>query len=356
VTRFASPPLQACLLLALSAAIGLLLELAGLPAALLIGPMAAAVIMAGLGATIRVPPTPYLAAQAVVGCLIGRAITLDILAEMAARWPLFLGTILSVVALATLLGAALTLARVMPGTTAVWGSSPGAATAITLMSEAFGADVRLVAFMQYLRVACVAVAASVVARSVGAGPETSAVAALAAPPASALSFLLTLAVAAAGALLAPRLPVPAGALLVPLILATLAQDVLGLVIDLPPALLAASYALIGWSIGLRFTRSIIKHAARALPRVSASIITLMALCGCMAVALHKFAGIDPLTAYLATSPGGADSVAIIAASSDVDVPFVMAMQTGRFLLVLALGPSLARLVARLLQRRLDRTG
>ena len=40
----------------------------------------------------------------------------------------------------------------LPGTTAVWGSSPGAATAMVLMAEAFGADARLVAFMQYLRV------------------------------------------------------------------------------------------------------------------------------------------------------------------------------------------------------------
>ena len=62
--------------------------------------------------------------------------------------------------------------------------------------------------------------------------------------------------------------------------------------------------------------------------------------------LHVFAGIDPLTAYLATSPGGADSVAIIAASSHVDVPFVMALQTGRFLVVLLIGPRLARFVAR----------
>lgn len=73
---------------------------------------------------------------------------------------------------------------------------------------------------------------------------------------------------------------------------------------------------------------------------------LTALCGCMAAALHIFAGIDPLTAYLATSPGGADSVAIIAASSDVDVPFVMAMQTGRFMVILMIGPMLARFIAR----------
>jgi uncharacterized membrane protein AbrB (regulator of aidB expression) len=57
-------------------------------------------------------------------------------------------------------------------------------------------------------------------------------------------------------------------------------------------------------------------------------------------------GTDPLTAYLATSPGGADSVAIIAASSPVDVPFVMAMQVARFILVMLAGPFLAKRVAR----------
>ena len=53
-----------------------------------------------------------------------------------------------------------------------------------------------------------------------------------------------------------------------------------------------------------------------------------------------------MTAYLATSPGGADSVAIIAASSQVDLPFVMAMQVARFMLVLLVGPTVAKMVAR----------
>ena len=41
-----------------------------------------------------------------------------------------------------------------------------------------------------------------------------------------------------------------------------------------------------------------------------------------------------------------DSVAIIAASTPVNVPFVMAMQALRFVAVLLAGPALARLVAR----------
>jgi membrane AbrB-like protein len=74
-----------------------------------------------------------------------------------------------------------------------------------------------------------------------------------------------------------------------------------------------------------------------------SIFALIAICGLIAAVLVA-AGIDPLTAYLATSPGGADSVAIIAASSNVDLRFVMAMQTARLLVVLLTGPSIARFI------------
>ena len=39
--------------------------------------------------------------------------------------------------------------QVLPGTTALWGTSPGAASVMTIMAESYGADVRLVALMQY---------------------------------------------------------------------------------------------------------------------------------------------------------------------------------------------------------------
>ena len=57
-------------------------------------------------------------------------------------------------------------------------------------------------------------------------------------------------------------------------------------------------------------------------------------------------GVDPLTAYLATSPGGSDSVAIIAASSNVDVSFVMAMQTVRMIAVLFIAPVLTKYIVK----------
>lgn len=61
--------------------------------------------------------------------------------------------------------------------------------------------------------------------------------------------------------------------------------------------------------------------------------------------LAKADGVDPLTAYLATSPGGMSSVAIIAATSRVDLAFVISLQTVRFVLVLILGPAISRYIA-----------
>jgi membrane AbrB-like protein len=77
----------------------------------------------------------------------------------------------------------------------------------------------------------------------------------------------------------------------------------------------------------------------------------MGVCAVLAFVLVQVAGIDPLTAYLATSPGGMDSVAIIAASSsNVDMSFVMALQGVRLVIVLLAGPPLARFVAQRMTR------
>jgi membrane AbrB-like protein len=329
----------------LSLAFLIVLEALHLPAALLLAPMIAGILFSAAGGTVRVPEFFYAGAQGVVGCMIARSLPLSNLGEAAGNWPVFAAGVGSTVVVAAMLGWLLTRWRVLPGTTAIWGSSPGAASTMVVMAEAFGADVRLVAFMQYLRVMCVAGMASVVASlaMTGAGHRLPPIDWL--PPLHLGPLAITLAIAFTGAFLGKVLRVPAGALMVPLI----ATSVLGwsgaVTIELPPWLLAMSYALFGWSIGLRFTREIFLHAARATPRLLAAIAALIAICGGFGMVLSRLAGIDPLTAYLATSPGGADSVAIIAASSHVDVPFVMTMQMVRFVVVLATGPALARFLA-----------
>ncbi|HMM63581.1 MAG TPA: AbrB family transcriptional regulator [Mesorhizobium sp.] len=343
----AAPLVQWLLLALLSAALAGGLEMAALPAAWLIGPMLAGIAAGTQGATVRVPQPVFASAQSIIGCVVAASISPAIFGVIYAEWPLFLGAVIATVAASSLLGWLISRWRILPGTTAVWGSTPGAATAMVLMAGAFGADQRLVAFMQYLRVILVSMAAALVARL---WVDTSGVEAPAVtwfPALDPVPFGATVAVSLAGALAGAALRLPSPYFLGTMILGIALH--LGFDVDfqLPQWLLAASYALIGWAIGLNFTRSILHHAARALPQILGSILILIAFCGGLGWLISNTLDIDPLSAYLATSPGGMDSVAIIAAAShNVDISFIMALQTLRFLLVLLLGPGLARLVAR----------
>ncbi len=165
------------------------------------------------------------------------------------------------------------------------------------------------------------------------------------PPISIGHFAAILAVGIGGAALATALNLPAGPILVPVIIVMALEAATGLHLDPPPRLNALSYALVGWSIGLRFSRPILRHAVRAMPAILGSTLLLIAICGGIGAVLVWVAGIDPLTAYLATSPGGLDSVAIIAASSNVDLKFVMAMQTSRLVIAMFVFPIIARHLA-----------
>ena len=333
-------------LLFLSAVFVALLELIHLPAALLLGPMLAAIMFAAAEKPVRIPAPVTAVSQALVGCLIAKSIPLSIFAVMGRDWPIFVAGVISVIAAGASLGYVLAKFQVLPGSTAIWGSMPGGASAMAIMAEAFGADMRLVAFMQYLRVVCVAIAASTISRiwvsTAGAPPPET----IWFPPIAILPAIETIVLIAVCIFLARKLKIQAGIFLLPMILGLVLQNTGMIEIELPPWLLAISYAFIGWTIGIRFTRDILMHAARALPQVIGSIITLIAICCGFAVVLVYVAGVDPLTAYLATSPGGADSVAIIATSTHVDVPFIMAMQLARLFVILMTGPAIARLLVK----------
>jgi membrane AbrB-like protein len=345
--RLSALPLKAqwALLVVLSALFAAGFVAVRVPAALLLGPMLAGILISANGGRTRLPLPPFYIAQAVIGCMIADKLPISLLGEVGRNWPIFLAGVVSVIVAANGLGWVLARWRVLPGATAVWGSSPGAATVMTLMSESYGADMRLVALMQYLRVVCCAVVASVIARlwATGGGAPQASVEWFAPTPPLALAGTLVLTVIGLAAGWSRR--IPGGAMLTPLALGLILKGTVDLPLALPQWLLAASYAVVGWGVGARFTPEIIGHAARALPRVFASILTLIAICGGFAVVLHYATGVDPLSAFLATSPGGADSVAIIAASSKVDMPFVMAMQMCRFIVVILIGPFLARFLS-----------
>lgn len=65
----------------------------------------------------------------------------------------------------TIIGWMLMRFGVLPGTTGAWGTLPGAAPAMTALADQHGGDARMVAIMQYLRVAGVVGSGSLVAHA-----------------------------------------------------------------------------------------------------------------------------------------------------------------------------------------------
>ena len=331
-------------LLVLSLVLAGLLNSLRLPAALLLGPMIAGIVISTLDGAVDVPDRALGLAQGLLGCLIGGMLA-KLLGTGSSHWGVLIAGALAVVVISSGLGWLLSRTNLLPGTTAVWGMSPGAASVMTVMSEEYGADPSLVGLMQYLRVVIVAMIASTGARLLGATvPATGGVQWFG--PIHWGPLAITLVLTVMGPLIGNRLKIRAGAMLLPMIVsvALIRFDVITL--DLPRWLLAVAYAAIGWRVGLRFTMRLLMQAARALPQILLCTFALIAMCGGLALLLVEFAGIDPITAWLATNPGGADTAAIIASSSqNVDAGFIMTMQTLRFLSVLLFGPFIAKFLS-----------
>lgn len=111
-------------LVAASAAIAYVLSLAQFPAALLLGPMLVAIAFGVGGASLALARPGFQAAQAIIGCLVAKAVTADIVGTLLDDGLLILAVVLVTVMAGAVVGWALTRLRILPGSTAAWGSSP----------------------------------------------------------------------------------------------------------------------------------------------------------------------------------------------------------------------------------------
>ena len=333
------------------AALSLVLSLGclaiGLPAALLLGPMVAGIVFGVNGVRLAVPGKLYVGAQGIIGAMVSAAITPAIVTTFGHRWPLFTAVVMSTLLGGAALGWLISRAGLISGATAIYGASPGAAAAMLIQAQADGADTRIVAFMLYVRILFVVFTAALVAHFWAGHAQGHMPAPAWLAPVQWLNVATVLVLVAIAQQVALRLRLPSWALLGPMLLLSALHATGLLEIALPRWLLAAAYGVLGWYIGLSFRRDALLHAWRVLPVVVGSAWCLMAFCGLLAWCLAHFAAVDPLTAYLATSPGGLDSIAVIAASTPrVDVEFILALQSMRLLLAIVFAPLVARLVVR----------
>ena len=317
---------------------------AGLPSSYLFAALVAGVVVALVRpGAVDVPPWGFTAGQAVTGVVLGAYLRSSTLSAVANDWlPVAL------ISLATLFVTTVTgvvLARVAPvdRPTASLGMIAGGASGIVAMADELGADGRLVAFMQYLRVLLI-VALTPLAAGIIFGAHSGHV-----PGETVLGtpggWALTIGLAVAGALAGPRLRMPAGALLTPLLL-TGALTVAGLEFTVPALLRETGFALIGLQVGLRFTTDTLRTARATLPAVLACIAGLVVACAGLAWVLSVTAGVSLLNAYLATTPGGLYAVLATVFGSGANTTFVLAVQGLRLLVMVLAAPLVVRRLVR----------
>lgn len=335
------------LLLAGTAGGGWALGAAGLPS-----PYLFAALLAGLAVALLRPGGPdvpdplFSAAQAVCGVVLGAYLQASSLEAAADAWlPVALVTTGTLVA-SLAAGAALARwARAHPPT-AVLGMVAGGASGIVAMAAELGADDRLVAFMQYLRVLVVVLVTPLIAGlAFGAGAGASAPA----PPlfGEARWWLLTAAAAPAGVVLGRALRLPAGTLLGPLAVTgalALAEPFGSFAV--PGLLQEAAFIGIGLQVGLRFTVATVREVGRLLVPVLLAIAALMVACFGLAGVLTATTDVPLLDAYLATTPGGLYAVLAAAFGAGADTTFILAVQTLRLLVMVLLAPLLVRRMVR----------
>jgi membrane AbrB-like protein len=320
----------------------------GLPSASLFAALLVGIVYA-LTAAAKGPLEPphwiMIGAQALVGVALGTSMSAETLEAVAADWlPV---TLVTIGTLVISLGAGLMMSKLtgLDRPTASLGLIAGGASGIVAMADELGADGRLVAFMQYLRVLVVVLIAPLLAHLVlsqghAAAPTETADAGLA------VDLAFTVGCAAVGLLLTRVVRFTAGALLVPLIVAA-ALRISGVVGDVhvPDLIQEIAFAMIGLQIGLRFTVATIRQAGRLLPATLLSILGLIGACAGLAALLAPLANVSFADAYLATTPGGLYAVLAAAADSGANTTFVVAVQALRVFVMILAAPPLVRLLA-----------
>ena len=341
-------------LVVVTVAVTVPLNLVGVPSAALFAALLVGIVLALLSfAPSGVPRKAGIAAQGVLGVYIGTMVHRDALTALGSDWPIVLAVAVATLLLSIVAGALLGLHRDVTPLTGALALVAGGASGLVAIARELGGDDRVVAVVQYLRVALITASMPVVVTLVYHAAKTGG----SAPPAQGpsapwyLSLAMLVVLVLVGAIGGKLIRLPGAGLLGPMTL-TIALELTGTSFGLsvPLALVQIGYAVIGWQAGVAFTRESIRAIGRALPAALGLIVFLNVACAGLGILLAHVAGISPLEGYLSTSPGGIYAVLATAVETGSNVTFIVAAQVVRVLLMLFAAPLLARGFVKLTER------
>jgi membrane AbrB-like protein len=333
------------------------LQAAHLPAAWLFGPLVASALFALRDwQAFEASRSIYVAAQAVIGTGLGAGFSPATLLTLPKHFSIFAFAVVFILLTSLFNGWILTRRTRLDVATAFLGTMPGGAGEMAAMSDSLRADSRLVVIMQYTRLLLILATLAVVTpflnhHAPSAQEQEAATAALVPAPFAwwkigALCFL-----AFTGWLTGMRTRIPAGTFLVPTVFYFL-LEMSGIQLGRWPwPVFATAYLVMGLQIGGRFRRSTLAVIKDILLPVCGTTLLLLAGSFVLAWILTREMGLDPVSAYLAATPGGLDSVAAVATELQGDTAVILTVHLVRLLCVLIVGPWLVRGCSRWLGKR-----
>ena len=217
-----------------------------------------------------------------------------------------------------------------------------------ILAQELGADYRYVALSQYLRLLAVSFTLPLLTPFLGLYSQGTAAQS---DPGTFTwtSWLVMILIIVFGEPIGKLLRLPAAGFLAPLFLTVTALFLLpeGTSLLPPAAVRVAAFLAIGWMAGGGLSTTALTSFARQLPVTIAFIAILLTGCAAMAWVLHAWLGVSYLDAYLATTPGGLETVLALAGEANSG-PVVASVQIIRLLFVLIIAGWLPQLIHALL--------
>lgn len=304
----------------------------------------------------RLPASISVGSQAMLGVLMGSYLQVSLLSRVGLAFVPVAAIAIGSLSISVLVAYAFARATRVALPTATLGLIAGGSAAVISSADELDADQRTVAFMQYLRVAFVALSAPIVAmllKNGGDGLTAGQRTAEAVFPhwwlvgrgdqVAGLSIAVVLGIV--GVWAGRRAGLPNPALLGPM-LATAALTTAGVSHGFAPTNLFKEvlFVLIGFEVGTRFTKPVVLEMMRLVPAMLTAIVALCATIGVIGAGLVTVTELEFVDVYLATTPGGINAVLGAAQSMDANLPLITGVQSLRLFVMMLVLPFVVRLI------------
>jgi membrane AbrB-like protein len=314
----------------------------GLPLPLLLGPMAACLVAALVGAQMRDAGQLGQFMRTFLGVAVGTSVTPETLAHM----PDFALSLLLVPLFILVIGAlGYPLFRWGLGfnhPTAWYAAMPGGLQDMVVFGQEAGADVRALSLIHATRVLVIVTAAPLLIWTIW-GVDLTEAPGLPARETDPVQIALMVLAGFAGWKLAERVGLFGASILGPMIL-TAAFSLAGIITTRPPAeIIWVAQFFIGIAVGVKYAGITWGELRRDVGAGGLYALLLSVISLGFIEAVHLL-GIAPgLDAFLAFLPGGQAEMVVIAIIAGADLAFVVSHHLLRIVLVITLAPIVARL-------------